>query len=83
MGCVLSQQLLRKPCHAGEPGAAKPKRKYTKRAEKWKFTKKAQAQAAATFPAAADAGAAVTGGPAEGDAAEQDMTDGELYMQRL
>lgn len=41
---------------AGEQGAVKTKRKYTKRAEKWKYTKKAQARAAAmsAAPAGAD-----------------------------
>ena len=33
--------------HTGVQPGVKPKRKYTKRAEKWKYTKKAQAKAAA------------------------------------
>ena len=62
---------------AGEPGAAKPKRKYTKRAEKWKYTKKAQAQAAVAPPAAADAAAAAAPADGASPAADQDMPDGE------
>ncbi len=33
--------------HTGVQPGVKPKRKYTKRAEKWKYTKKAQAKATA------------------------------------
>ena len=50
---------------AGEQGAVKTKRKYTKRAEKWKYTKKAQARAAATAAAPAGADVALPADDAE------------------
>ena len=73
-------------CNAGEPGAVKPKRKYTKRAEKWKYTKKAQAQAQAAGTSAPAAPVApVSVPPAEGASApaDQDMPDGEPHIQYL
>ena len=61
------------PClfHSGVQAAAKPKRKYTKRAEKWKHTKKAQ-QGAGGAGASPEGAAAAPEAPAAADAAMQE-----------
>jgi hypothetical protein len=57
----------------------KPKRKYTKRAEKWKYTKKAQARAAAMATAPAGAAPAAVAFPA----ADTEMPEGASLWQHL
>ena len=58
--------------HTGVQPGVKPKRKYTKRAEKWKYTKKAQAKATAGVASPEAAAPAGVASPA----ADQAVPDG-------
>ena len=58
--------------HTGVQPGVKPKRKYTKRAEKWKYTKKAQAKATAGVASPEAAAPASVASPA----ADQALPDG-------